>query len=144
MYDLMLVLTKKLHQLCQSPLIEVLPKEGGEPATPYHSTQASEQGPHSGEWPMVLSRPQQLQLLKPSSIISFSSHQQHTAAFSQPIGKGVELPAFFLKWHQLCPFSSGSTHIPQLHSVAAHSATSKSNPFLAECSGQVSDHSCST
>lgn len=68
--------------------------------------------------------------LRLSSTISCSWPQQPTAAFSHLTGKGAELPTFLLKWHQLCPFSTGSTHIPQLRSIAARSVTS--NPVLAE------------
>lgn len=49
MYDHRLALTEQLSQLCQSRLTKILPKGVGEPATSYHDTQASEQGPHSGE-----------------------------------------------------------------------------------------------
>lgn len=129
--------TKKLNQL---------PMPSGQSlteATSHHYAQALEPCPPSRDDPVVPCRPQQLLLLKLSSTISFSLHQQPTAAFSHLTGMGGEFPTFFLKkWHQLCPFSSGSTHIPQLHSKAAHSATSR--PLLAANPGQGCDHSCST
>lgn len=126
---------------CQSCLTKVLPKRWESQSAPT-ITRGLWSKAHTRDGLEAPSRPQQLLLLKLSSTISFSLHQQHTAAFSHLTGKGAELPTFLLKWHQLCPFSCGSTYIPQLHSIAAHSATS--NPVLADSPGQASDHSCST
>lgn len=142
MYDHTVVLIKHFNQLGQSHLTKVLPK-GLEVIPPptishRHWTKAHTLGSDLA----VPSRPTAAAAsetkLQPSHILDISSTQLSLVSswersWASHLLLEVALAVPLLLW--LHPHS-------QRHSLAAHSGTS--NTALAECPGQVSDHSCST
>lgn len=88
---------KTLNKLQQHHVDKVLNKDMRGPATLYCDAQTLKRCLYSESDLAAPSKSQQLLLLQLSSTISFSLHQQHTAAFSHLAGEEGKFPTFFMK-----------------------------------------------